>query len=93
MMLSKTYQQMTKQVMRITVLLLVILLSSCASKPVTTVQPQIPAVLISYLDKTNFNGRTYGDVAQYAVILKRERDICLNRIDRIREWQVQHAQK
>lgn len=79
--------------MRITVLLLVILLSSCASKPVTTVQPQIPAVLISYLDKTNFNGRTYGDVAQYAVILKRERDICLNRIDRIREWQVQHAQK
>lgn len=78
--------------MRITVLLLVILLSSCASKPVTTVQPQIPAVLISYLDRTNFNGRTYGDVAQYAVILKRERDICLNRIDRIREWQTEHAQ-
>ncbi|MDA3979845.1 lytic protein Rz1 [Gallibacterium sp. AGMB14963] len=49
-------------------------------------------MLIGYLDKTSFNGRTYGDVAQYAVILKRERDICLNRIDRIREWQVQHAQ-
>ncbi|OBW93009.1 lytic protein Rz1 [Gallibacterium salpingitidis] len=52
----------------------------------------MPAVLISYLDRTNFNGRTYGDVAQYAVILKRERDICLNRIDRIREWQTEQAQ-
>ncbi|OBX02231.1 lytic protein Rz1 [Gallibacterium genomosp. 1] len=53
----------------------------------------MPAVLISYLDRTEFNGRTYGDVAQYAVILKRERDICLNRIDRIREWQVEKMQK
>ncbi len=26
------------------------------------------------------------------VILKRERDVCLNRIDRIREWQTEHAQ-
>ncbi|QIA76163.1 lytic protein Rz1 [Rodentibacter caecimuris] len=53
----------------------------------------MPTAFISHLDKSSFNGSTYGDVTQYAVILKRERDICLNRIDKIREWQVEHAQK
>ncbi|HII3692592.1 TPA: Rz1-like lysis system protein LysC, partial [Pasteurella multocida] len=27
-----------------------------------------------------------------AVILKRERDVCLNRVDKIREWQTENAQ-
>ncbi|THA04377.1 lytic protein Rz1 [Rodentibacter pneumotropicus] len=52
----------------------------------------MPSAFIAHLDKTPFNGRTYGDVTQYSVILKRERDICLNRIDKIREWQVEQAQ-
>jgi len=52
----------------------------------------LPAAYVGYLDKTGFNGKTYGDITQYAVILKRERDMCLNRIDKIRDWQVEHAQ-
>lgn len=70
-------------------LLLVMLLSSCSSQIETTYCPSIPPVLLGNLDKTGFNGRTYGDVTQYAVILKRERDMCLNRIDKIKEWQVE----
>ncbi len=73
---------------------LALLLSSCVkTEPVTTACPILPAAFISHLDKTPFSGRTYGDVTQYAVILKRERDVCLNRIDKIREWQVEQAQK
>nr|WP_242505024.1 lytic protein Rz1 [Avibacterium paragallinarum] len=45
------------------------------------------------MNKTAFSGRTYGDVTQYAVILKRERDMCLNRIDKIREWQTEDLNK
>ncbi|SUC09905.1 Uncharacterised protein [Pasteurella canis] len=72
--------------------LLVLLLSSCASKPVAQVCPSIPAALLAHLDRTDFTGQTYGEVAKYAVILKRERDVCLTRIDKIREWQVENAQ-
>lgn len=73
--------------------LLAVLLSSCASKPEITACPQLPAAFTAYLDKTQFSGRTYGDVTQYAVILKRERDMCLNRIDKIREWQTEYLHK
>ncbi|WP_238327293.1 Rz1-like lysis system protein LysC [Rodentibacter pneumotropicus] len=66
-------------------------MSSCAKTEQTT-SPTLPSAFIAHLDKTPFNGRTYGDVTQYSVILKRERDICLNRIDKIREWQVEQAQ-
>lgn len=69
------------------------LLSSCSSEPQITACPSIPPVLLGPLDKTGFNGRTYGDVTQYAVILKRERDMCLNRIDKIREWQAEDLNK
>ncbi|HDR1419877.1 TPA: Rz1-like lysis system protein LysC [Pasteurella multocida] len=86
--------RMTKKVLTLTMLtLLVLLLSSCASKPVVQVYPQIPAALLAHLDKTGFNGNTYGDVSKYAVILKRERDVCLNRIDKIREWQKEDLNK
>ncbi|HHT7871404.1 Rz1-like lysis system protein LysC [Pasteurella multocida] len=85
--------RMTKKVLTLTMLtLLVLLLTSCASKPVAQVCPSIPAALLAHLDKTGFNGNTYGDVSKYAVILKRERDVCLNRVDKIREWQVENAQ-
>ncbi|HDR1409381.1 TPA: hypothetical protein QB225_002041 [Pasteurella multocida] len=84
---------MMKRVLTLTMLvLLALLLSSCASKPVAQVCPHIPAALLAHLDKTGFTGQTYGDVAKYAVILKRERDVCLNRVDKIREWQVENAQ-
>ncbi|WP_426248303.1 Rz1-like lysis system protein LysC [Pasteurella multocida] len=72
--------------------LLILLLTSCASKPVAQVCPQIPSALLAHLDKTGFNGKTYGDVSRYSVILKRERDVCLNRVDKIREWQTENAQ-
>jgi hypothetical protein len=48
---------------------------------------------MAHLDKTPFNGGSYGDVAQYAVILKRERDVCLERVDKIREWQTEKLSK
>ncbi|WP_430912630.1 Rz1-like lysis system protein LysC, partial [Pasteurella multocida] len=54
---------MMKRVLTLTMpVLLVLLLSSCASKPVVQVYPQIPAALLAHLDKTGFNGNTYGDV-------------------------------
>ncbi|MXN88587.1 Rz1-like lysis system protein LysC [Pasteurella canis] len=85
--------QTAKRLAAVTLLaLLVLLLSSCASKPVAQVCPAIPAALLAHLDKTGFTGQTYGDVSKYAVILKRERDVCLNRIDKIREWQTENAQ-
>ncbi|SUT93681.1 Uncharacterised protein [[Actinobacillus] rossii] len=74
-------------------MLLAMLLSSCASKPEVAACPQFPAAFTAHLDKTPFSGRTYGDVTQYAVILKRERDMCLNRIDKIREWQKEELSK
>ncbi|MGC7559345.1 Rz1-like lysis system protein LysC [Pasteurella sp. PK-2025] len=84
---------MKKKALVLTVLLLlVLLLSSCVSKPVVQACPQIPAALLAHLDKTGFTGQTYGDVSKYAVILKRERDVCLNRIDKIREWQTENTQ-
>lgn len=74
-------------------MLLAVLLSSCAkNEPITAACPTLPAAFIAHLDKTPFSGSTYGDVTQYAVILKRERDMCLNRVDKIREWRVEHAQ-
>ncbi|HDR1692990.1 hypothetical protein QQW93_07930 [Pasteurella multocida] len=86
--------RMTKKVLTLTMpVLLVLLLTSCASKPVAQVCPSIPAALLAHLDKTGFNGNTYGDVSKYAVILKRERDVCLNRIDKIREWQKEDLNK
>nr|DAN93027.1 MAG TPA: hypothetical protein [Caudoviricetes sp.] len=48
---------------------------------------------LSHLDKTVFAGETYGDIAQYSVILKRERDMCLNRIEKIREWHTEKLSK
>lgn len=71
---------------------LVMLLSSCASKPQATGCPVLPPAYVAHLDKTGFSGSTYGDITQYSVILKRERDMCLNRIDKIREWQIENAQ-
>ncbi|WP_272465457.1 hypothetical protein [Pasteurella multocida] len=86
--------QTAKRLAAVTLLaLLVLLLSSCASKPVAQVCPSIPVALLAHLDKTGFNGNTYGDVSKYAVILKRERDVCLNRIDKIREWQKEDLNK
>lgn len=79
--------------MRIIPLLLLACLTSCTSKPQIITYPTIPAAYLAHLDKTSFSGSTYGEVAQYAVILKRERDVCLNRIDKIREWQIEKLSK
>lgn len=92
MKLSKAYQNKKRLLVVITVTLLAALLSSCGSKSVVQVCPHIPSVLLAHLDKTGFTGQTYGEVAKYAVILKRERDVCLNRVDKIREWQTENAQ-
>lgn len=78
--------------MFIALLPLMLLLSSCGSSSMPAHCPQLPAAFTAHLDKTGFKGKSYGEVAEYAVILKRERDMCLNRIDKIREWQVKHAQ-
>lgn len=75
-------------------MLLAVLLSSCiSSEAEVKACPQLPIALTAHLDKTPFSGRTYGDVLQYAVILKRERDMCLHRIDKIREWQTEDLRK
>ncbi|HDR0614202.1 TPA: hypothetical protein QB626_002200 [Pasteurella multocida] len=90
---SILFHMMKKVLTLIMLTLLAALLSSCASKPVVQVCPSIPAALLAHLDKTGFSGNTYGDVSKYAVILKRERDVCLNRIDKIREWQKEDLNK
>ncbi|HII3710048.1 Rz1-like lysis system protein LysC [Pasteurella multocida] len=92
-MMQSILFHMMKRVLTLTMLaLLVLLLTSCASKPVAQVCPNIPAALLAHLNKTGFTGQTYGDVSKYAVILKSERDVCLNRVDKIREWQTENAQ-
>lgn len=90
MQLSNLYRNKLKLAVLLILVLLAMLLSSCASKPVVVSCSQLPAALTAHLDKTQFAGETYGDIAQYSVILKRERDMCLNRIEKIREW---HAEK
>ena len=80
--------------MRLTPLLLIALLTSCANKPpVVATCSKVPVAYLSHLDKTVFAGETYGDIAQYSVILKRERDMCLNRIEKIREWHTEKLSK
>lgn len=79
--------------MRLIPLLLLACLTSCVSKPQIVTCPTLPMAYLSHLDKTQFIGETYGDIAQYAVILKRERDMCLNRIDKIREWHTEKLSK
>lgn len=69
------------------------LLSSCGSNPQANSCPTMPSAYIAHLDKTGFDGNTYGDITQYSVILKRERDICLHRVDKIREWQIEQLSK
>ncbi|HDR1239077.1 TPA: hypothetical protein ACPD3F_000871 [Pasteurella multocida] len=93
MMQSILFHMMKRVLTLLMLALLVLLLTSCASKPVVQVCQNIPAALLAHLDKTGFNGNTYGDVSKYAVILKRERDVCLNRIDKIREWQKEDLNK
>lgn len=74
-------------------LALSLLLTSCASKSEPCVCTTLPASLIAPMERTQYQGDgTYGDVTQYAVILKRERDICLNRVDKLRQWWVEYAQ-
>ncbi|TLU75363.1 Rz1-like lysis system protein LysC [Mannheimia varigena] len=91
---SNLFQNKSKIVKLLMPMLLAVLLSSCVSnEPQVKACPQLPAALTAHLDKTPFSGRTYGDVIQYAVILKRERDMCLNRIDKIREWQTEDLSK
>ena len=92
-LLNQSLNQIAK-VMRLTPLLLIALLTSCANKsPVVTTCSKVPVAYLSHLDKTVFAGETYGDIAQYSVILKRERDMCLNRIEKIREWQTEKLSK
>ena len=86
------FRKLKSKVVCLIPLLLTVLLTSCASKPQVVHCPVLPVAYIAHLDKTPFNGVSYGDVAQYAVILKRERDVCLNRLDKIREWQIENAQ-
>jgi len=75
-------------------MLLLGLLTSCTNKAPQVVSCQrLPVAYLSHLDKTQFAGETYGDIAQYSVILKRERDMCLNRIEKIREWQTEKLSK
>lgn len=75
-------------------MLLLVLLTSCANKtPQVVTCQRLPVAYLSHLDKTQFAGETYGDIAQYSVILKRERDMCLNRIEKIREWHTEKLSK
>ena len=64
-------------------------LSSCTS-PVTEIKHLYPpqAYLVQ-CNRSEFSGKTYGDVVDYLVIVMRERDVCASQIDSIREWQSQ----
>ncbi|WP_429696969.1 Rz1-like lysis system protein LysC [Aggregatibacter kilianii] len=83
---------MSKKAILTIALALAALLSSCANKTPPSICPTLPPAYIAHLDKTGFSGNTYGDITQYSVILKRERDVCLSRLDKIREWQVESVQ-
>ena len=94
MRLLNQFLNLISKAVRLTPMLLLALLTSCANKaPQVVTCQRLPVAYLSHLDKTQFAGETYGDIAQYSVILKRERDMCLSRIDKIREWQTEKLSK
>ncbi|WP_418887735.1 hypothetical protein [Mannheimia granulomatis] len=79
---------------RVAVLLCLMLLSTvlsgCTQKVVTkTNYVYPPAAYLVQCERSVFNGKTYADSIDYLMVVIKERDVCANQINSIREWQSQ----
>ena len=71
-------------------MLLSTVLSGCTQKVVKKanyVYP--PAAYLVQCERTGFNGKTYADAIDYLMVVIKERDVCANQINSIKEWQAQ----
>ena len=66
---------------------LLLLIVSCSS-PVQVKQVVIrpPAHLLAPCERSAYTGKTWGDLANYTVKVKKERDICSQRLENIKIW-------
>lgn len=72
---------------------LLIALSGCTSKTITSTEYLYPpSAYLVPCERTEFSGKTYGDMVEYLINVMGERDLCASQIDRIRDWQAQTKQ-
>lgn len=71
------------------------LLTACTSSPpppkISYIKP--PQAYLTPCKRSQFNGKTYGDVVSYVVTLNSELKVCSERVDKIREWTNQKGDK
>lgn len=82
---------------RVAVLLCLMLLSTvlsgCTQKVVTkTNYVYPPAAYLVQCERSEFSGKTYADAIDYLIVVIKERDVCANQINSIREWQARTKQ-
>ena len=70
-------------------MVLLIALSGCTNKVITKTEYLYPPqAYLTPCERTEFDGKTYGDAINYLLVVMHERDVCAKQIDGIREWQV-----
>lgn len=82
-----TCEKLYKHSLVIAPILITMLLSGCASNPITKVEYVTPpkAYLMPCV-KTPFTGKTYGDAVEHLIVVTAELDICASQIDNINKW-------
>lgn len=69
-------------------MLLSTVLSGCTQKVVTKTNYMYPpAAYLAQCERTGFSGKTYADAIDYLMVVIKERDVCANQINSIRDWQ------
>lgn len=69
------------------------LLSGCSTTRTNTLYLTPPAIYTLPCERSSFTGQTYGDVVVFLRMVMKERDMCANRIDKVREWIIENAQR
>ena len=65
------------------------LLTSCASKPDVEYRTLVlspPVTLLTPCVVPAFQGATFGETVEYALLLKQELRLCANKVDGVREY-------
>ncbi|WP_424580057.1 Rz1-like lysis system protein LysC [Volucribacter psittacicida] len=71
---------------------LLMLLNGCSNQTkITYLTP--PTIYTLPCQRTPFTAQTYGEAITYLRMVMKERDMCANRVDKIREWIVEQAQR
>ena len=68
-----------------------LLLSSCSSPRIKTVDLTPPQAYLTPCPKTPFTGESYGDAVDYLVVVMGERDLCASQLKQVSEWVKAHS--